>query len=188
MSICLYFVDNSVNPDDKTAAELRKFNAHKSQWSRLKCSEIQEILALFNQQYPLTFAISNLTQLNGSARLLCAGPKFDAQQAQQFTFYLQQMQTIFTNTEICLPKQFDICLNLDRIWDVTYFLNGAHHLEPLCLDAVRPNRKLLVARRFCACGKFCSFSVFFFTEIKRPNCDCMMATFRKTTISTEHRR
>lgn len=133
---------DSVNPDDEMAAELRKFNANKSQWSRLKCSEMQEISTLANQ-YPLTSGISNLTMLNGSARLLCAGPKFDANQAQQFTFYLQQMQTIFTNTEICLPKHFDVCLNLDRIWDFTYVLTGAHHLERLSLDAVKP--KLFVA-------------------------------------------
>lgn len=131
----------SVNPDDITAAELRKFNANKSKWSNLKCTEIQELIELASQ-YPLTSTISNLTILNASARLLCAGPKFDEKQAEQLTSYLQQMQTIFTTTQVCIPKQFDVCLNLDRIWEFTYVSRGADHMEPLCLDAVKP--KVLV--------------------------------------------
>lgn len=119
------------------AAELRKFNANKSNWSNLKCTEIQNLLTLANQ-YPLTSTIANLTLLNWSARLLCAGPKFDENQAQQLTSYLQEMQSIFTTTEICLPKQFDICLNLDRIWDVTYVSRGTANLERLDLDAIKP--------------------------------------------------
>lgn len=126
-----------MNPDDATATELRKFNANKSEWSNMKCSEMQELLTLANQ-YPLTSTISNLTLLNLSARLLCAGPKFDENQAKQLTSYLQQMQTIFSTTEICLPKHFDICLNLDRIWEFTYSLHGANNFERLNLDAVKP--------------------------------------------------
>lgn len=119
------------------AAELRKFNANKSNWSNQKCGEIQNLLTLANQ-YPLTSTIANLTLLSWSARLLCAGPKFDENQAQQLTSYLQEMQSIFTTTEICLPKHFDICLNLDRIWDVTYVSRGTANLERLDLDAVKP--------------------------------------------------
>lgn len=128
-----------MNPDDQTAADLRKFNVNKSIWSNQKCSEIQQLVTLANQ-YPLTSTISNLTVLHASARLLCAGPKFDENQTEQLTSYLQQMQTIFTTTEVCLPIQFDVCLNLDRIWDFTYVLRGTGHLEPLCLDAVKPKR------------------------------------------------
>lgn len=117
---------------------MRKFNANKSLWSNEKCAEIQLLIILANQ-YPLTSTISNLTALNASARLLCAGPKFDETHAKQFTSYLQQMQTIFTTTEVCIPTQFDVCLNLDRIWDFTYVLHGAGHLEPLNLDAVKPD-------------------------------------------------
>lgn len=77
--------------------------------------------------------------LNLSARLLCAGPKFDEKQSEQLTLYLQQMQHIFTTTQICLPKYFDICLNLDRIWDFTYVSrNGDDRYHRLNLDAVRP--------------------------------------------------
>ncbi|XP_031620875.1 angiotensin-converting enzyme-like isoform X2 [Contarinia nasturtii] len=129
--------DLSVNPTHKTAAELRQFNANKSKWRDSKCLEIQELITLANQ-YPLTSTISNLTILNTSARLLCAGPKFNEKQTDQLTFYLQQMQTIFTTTEICLPQQFDVCLNLDRIWEFTYVLRNGDHIEPLCLDAVKP--------------------------------------------------
>lgn len=93
-------------------------------------------------QYPLTSTITNLTILSASARLLCAGPKFDEKQTDQLTSYLQQMQTIFTTTEICLPQQFDVCLNLDRIWDFTYVLHNSDQIEPLNLDNVKP--KLLV--------------------------------------------
>lgn len=134
-----------MNPDDETAAELRKFNVKKSKWSSVKCSEIQDLLTLANQ-YPLTSAISNLTILNAGARLLCAGPKFNEDQAQQLTSYLQQMQTIFATTEVCIPKHLDVCLNLDRIWEFTYVLRGAGHLEQLNLDAVKP--KMLVQCNF----------------------------------------
>lgn len=128
----------SVHPDDDTAAELRKFNAEKSKWSELKCSEIQNLLTLA-RQYPFTSTISNFTILNLSARLLCAGPKFNEKQSEELTLHLQQMQTIFTTTQICLPKHFDICLNLDRIWDFTYVLRGADgNFQHLNLDAVRP--------------------------------------------------
>lgn len=119
------------------ATELRMFNANKSKWSNSKCSEIRNLLSLANQ-YPLTSTISNLTQLNLSARLLCSGPKLDENQTKQLTFYLQEMQTFFTTTEICLPKHFDICLNLDRIWDVTYVSRGSAKFERLDLDAVKP--------------------------------------------------
>lgn len=103
-------------------------------------------------QYPLTSTISNLTILNASARLLCAGPKFDEAQAEQLTSYLQQMQTIFTITEVCIPKQFDVCLNLDRIWDFTYISRGADRIEPLCLNAVKP--KVLVCFGVCCLQLF----------------------------------
>lgn len=127
-----------MHPDDDTAAELRKFNAEKLKWSELKCSEIQNLLTLASQ-YPFTSTISNFTVLNLSARLLCAGPKFDETQSQRLTFHLQQMQSIFTTTQICLPKHFDICLNLDRIWDFTYVLRDADgRVQHLNLDAVRP--------------------------------------------------
>lgn len=128
-----------MNPNDATAVEMQKFNANKSKWSELKCSEIEELITLAGQ-YPLTSTVSNLTILNVSARLLCAGPKFDANQAEQLTSYLQQMQTIFTTTQVCLPKHFDVCLNLDRIWDFTYVSHGSNHIEQLCLNAVKPIR------------------------------------------------
>lgn len=128
----------SVQGDDNMAAESRKFNAEKLKWSEMKCSEIQDLLALASQ-YPFTSTISNFTVLNSCARLLCAGPKFNEEQSKQLTLYLQQMQSIFTTTQICLPKHFDICLNLDHIWDFTYVLRGADgHFQHLDLAAVKP--------------------------------------------------
>lgn len=135
----------SVNPDVETTTELQDFNAKKSKWSKKKCTEIQNMLTLANQ-YPLTSTISNLTLLNMSARLLCAGPSFDENQAHKLTSYLQQMQTIFNTAQICLPKHFDICLNLDRIWDFTYVLRGENNFERLNLDAVRP--KMFVIQHY----------------------------------------
>lgn len=137
------FPNFSVDFDEDTAAELRKFNAEKLEWSELKCLEIQNLLTLA-RQYPFTSTISNFTVLNLSARLLCSGPKFDEQQSKQLTRYLQQMQRIFITTQICLPKQFDICHNLDRIWDFTYVLrDDDEHLLQLNLDAVRPKMFVL---------------------------------------------
>lgn len=87
-----------MNPDEELAAELRKFDANKSNWSNEKCTEIQNLLTLANQ-YPLTSTITNLTLLNWSARLLCSGPKFDENQAQCKAFS-QQLKFACPNTSI----------------------------------------------------------------------------------------
>lgn len=124
----------SVNPTDKVAKDSQKFNANKSKWSNLKCLEIQDLIAAANR-FPTA---TNHTLLEASAKLLCAGPKFSENQAELLTSYLQEMQYIFVGTQVCLPKKFDVCLNLDRIWEFTYVLRGANEIYTLNMDAVKP--------------------------------------------------
>lgn len=52
--------------------------------------------------------------------LLCRGPTFSERESNELSEDLFQMQTIFTETQLCLPLHFDICLNIDWIWDFTY--------------------------------------------------------------------
>lgn len=134
-----------MNPTESATIELRKFNANKSKWTNAKCSEINDFFIAATQQqhqhpHQNPSTISNYTILNASARLLCMGPKFNEQQAQELTTYLQRMQTIFIDTQICLPKQFDICRNLDRIWEFTYVSSTGNDndLNRLDLTAVAP--------------------------------------------------
>lgn len=117
--------------------ESQQFNANKSKWSNLKCSEIHEMIAA-TDRIPQASSAANLSILEASAKLLCAGPKLNERQAEMLTMYSQQMQSTFVGTQICLPKQFDVCLNLDRIWDFTYVLHNGNELDPLNLDAVKP--------------------------------------------------
>lgn len=124
-----------MNPTVTVANRLRKFNANKSLWNNARCSEINNFF-LTAQRHPLSY--SNRTNLNAAARLLCNGPTFNEQQAEQLTDYLQRMQTTIVDTQICLPNQFDVCLNLDRIWEFTYVLRSGNNFEQLDLSAVQP--------------------------------------------------
>lgn len=133
-AICPFVL--SVNPNDELAGEAQEFNANKSEWGNSKCAEIQKYFA--SQRRHMSSA-TNLTILNAAARLLCTGPKFSDAEAESLTTLLQEMQTIFTATEICLPQRFDVCLNWDRIWDFTY-ISHEDHFERLNLDAVKPKQ------------------------------------------------
>lgn len=126
-----------MNPTEAAANELRKFNANKSLWNNARCTEINNFF-IIAQRHPLSSTNSNKTILNAAARLLCNGPTFNEQQAEQLTDYLQRMQTTIVDTQICLPKQFDVCLNLDRIWEFTYVLYPGNSFEQLDLSAVQP--------------------------------------------------
>lgn len=66
--------------------------------------------------------------------VLCNGPKFNENQSNRLSSLLYQMQNIFTGTQICIPKFFDVCLNLDQIWDFTYIRHPNNHMNKLLMD------------------------------------------------------
>lgn len=103
----------------------------------MKCAEINEFLSTA-YRYPFTATLSNLTLLELVTDRLCAGPKFTEYQASELSNYLYEMQTIFTETQVCLPKHLDLCLNLDWIWDFTFVQNERNNIETLDLSNVAP--------------------------------------------------
>lgn len=72
--------------------------------------------------------------------LLCRGPKFTEYQATELSSNLNKMQDIYTGTKVCLPKNFDLCKNLDRIWNFTYIETSQGEFYPLDLNTVQPNQ------------------------------------------------
>lgn len=66
--------------------------------------------------------------------ILCNGPKFYENQSNRLSNVLYKMQNIFTGTQICIPKYFDVCLNLDQIWDFTYIRHPNNHMDKLLMD------------------------------------------------------
>ena len=128
----------SVNPDDNILKDSTKFNAIKSKWVNSRCAEAKELLELVS--FGESFARLNATLLQSVASILCVGPKFTGYQSNELTKILYSMQQTFTNTQVCIPKHFDICLNLDRIWDVTYVHEANGDLRLLDLSEVAPKR------------------------------------------------
>lgn len=132
----------SVNPDQQLADDSKKFNAFKSIWINLKCAESNGMLSTAYGS-PFQSDISNISLLESTTEKLCFGPKFTEYQTTQLSNYLYQMQTVFTGTQVCVPTHFDVCKNLDRIWEFTYvrsIMDDNNNLEPLDLSQVIPRK------------------------------------------------
>lgn len=71
-------------------------------------------------------------------QLLCRGPRFNHLQSNALTNDLYAMQTIFTETQLCIPLHFDLCKNLDRIWEFTYVKRPNEHIEWLDMSDIWP--------------------------------------------------
>lgn len=52
--------------------------------------------------------------------MLCRGPRFTVAQSDALSTDLFRMQSAFVETQLCVPKHLDLCMNLDHIWDFTY--------------------------------------------------------------------
>lgn len=83
----------------------------------------------------------NAERMNGTVdrmvQLLCRGPRFDAEQTKQLSQQLFAMQTTFTETRVCIPLHFDVCQNLDLIWEWTFVQRPDGSLMRLNMNAVR---------------------------------------------------
>lgn len=64
-------------------------------------------------------------------QLLCSGPRFSSTETKQLSTLLYRMQDMFTGTQLCVPKHFDVCINFDRIWEFTYVKRPNGNVEQL---------------------------------------------------------
>lgn len=48
------------------------------------------------------------------------------------------MQETFTETKVCIPKHFDVCINFDQIWNYTYLLLPNGNIKWLNMTYVTP--------------------------------------------------
>lgn len=130
-----------MNPDQVLAEDSKKFDAFKSKWINLKCAEVNGMLSAAYSS-PFESDAFNISLLESTAEKLCFGPKFTEYQATELSNYLYQMQTTFTETQVCVPAHFDVCKNFDRIWEFTYVHCAAdeNNLKPLNLSTVIPRK------------------------------------------------
>uniref|UniRef100_A0A336MCD1 Angiotensin-converting enzyme n=1 Tax=Culicoides sonorensis TaxID=179676 RepID=A0A336MCD1_CULSO len=102
----------SVHPSEELTHNGVDLTIIKSQWRNLRCNEGEIIKSQFQAQ---------LTR--DDARmifLLCRGPKFTNFQASELNKILGKIFEINTETEVCLPKNFDICDKTNQLWDNTF--------------------------------------------------------------------
>uniref|UniRef100_A0A336KF21 Angiotensin-converting enzyme n=1 Tax=Culicoides sonorensis TaxID=179676 RepID=A0A336KF21_CULSO len=102
----------SVHPSEELTHNGIDLTIIKSQWRNLRCNEGEIIKSQFQAQ---------LTR--DDARmifLLCRGPKFTNFQASELNKILGKIFEINTETEVCLPKNFDICDKTNQLWDNTF--------------------------------------------------------------------
>lgn len=69
--------------------------------------------------------------------ILCQSPKFSEGETAVLSTLIFAMQRIFTETQVCLPKMLDLCLNLHEIWAYTYvkYPDGRFHRIMLRKDS-----------------------------------------------------
>lgn len=132
--VTLLFIFHSTNPDDPFQSGATRFGAFKSKWVYKKCQDVIDLLSLRHEK---AFR-QNSALIEIIWKALCAGPKFTPYQSKELINLLSAMQNIYTNTRICLPRHFDICLNLDRIWEFTYVQRPGDRIHLLDLTEVVP--------------------------------------------------
>lgn len=123
----LYFLIYSTHPSEQLSQQSISFNAFKSQWINIRCSEVDEL--------PENIVKNPI--IKRMVRLLCQGPRLTTAQTKQLSRKLFEMQTTFTETQLCLPMHFDVCQNLDRIWEWTFVRKPDGSLVYLNMNKVR---------------------------------------------------
>lgn len=116
-----------VNPSDDLVDKGYVLNAIKLKWRNLRCSESEQVLEknVNNIQKRMIY-------------LLCRGPKFTDYEAKELSKVLNHMSDVYSSTRVCLPKHFDVCKNMDRIWEFTFMKSSTGSMYPLILDGVKP--------------------------------------------------
>lgn len=97
----------------------------KAKWLNDRCAEAAHIPRNVDEIY------------NRMMDILCQSPKFSETETEVLSTLLFNMQQIFTETQVCLPKMLDLCLNLHQIWEFTYvkYPDGRFHRITLKKDS-----------------------------------------------------
>ncbi|KAJ6636732.1 Angiotensin-converting enzyme [Pseudolycoriella hygida] len=103
-----YAWELSLNATPKLSHDSVEFNKVKCKWLNSRCSEAAQLPENVDETF------------NRMMDLLCRSPKFSEMETEVISTLLFNMQQIFTETEICLPKSLDLCLNANQIWEYTY--------------------------------------------------------------------
>lgn len=76
---------------------------------------------LSNQCLEVTTLPRNVDAIyNRMMDILCDGPIFSETETEILSTLIFKMQDTFTETEICLPKNLDLCANSNKMWEFTY--------------------------------------------------------------------
>lgn len=119
------------NVDDQEIDELIKQGIElgllKTKWRNIRCTEVLQI----DQ--------SVLSELdNRMVYLLCRGARFNENETINLSKVLNKLSDIYAGTQVCLPKHFDVCLNIDRIWEFTFVRDIQDEMYFLNLSTVMP--------------------------------------------------
>ncbi len=108
---------SSTNATPKLSHDSIEFNKLKSNWLNERCLEAARVPRNIDAIYKRMLDI------------LCQSPKFSVEETEVISTLLFNMQQIFTETQVCLPKALDLCLNLHQIWEYTYvkYPDGSFH-------------------------------------------------------------
>uniref|UniRef100_A0A1B0GPC4 Angiotensin-converting enzyme n=1 Tax=Phlebotomus papatasi TaxID=29031 RepID=A0A1B0GPC4_PHLPP len=98
-----------VNPSENLAEKGVKLNGIRSEWQKEKCDEVLTILTA-----PIE------PKVQRAVTLLCRGPRFSPQEAEALSQAIADMQNTYTDTQICLPKEVNVCDSPDSLWDFTF--------------------------------------------------------------------
>lgn len=110
-----------------------------------KCTELNSFLDPTADHDPKRI-ILNKTLPEKVAAILCSGPKFTEGESRALTKILYEMQETFTETKVCLPKHFDVCLNIDWIFSYTYVKDKDGLIQPVDMSHVLPIRCDTIAK------------------------------------------
>lgn len=123
--------------NDAVLNESIEFNGIKSMWLDKKCRELGNYLDPNREAESIVNNV-NKTLPEKVWTILCSGPSFTEHESSILTKILYEMQEIFTETQICLPIHFDICLNIDWLFSFTYEQNKDGFIQQLDLSLVTP--------------------------------------------------
>lgn len=98
----------TVNPSPEMETNGNRLASVKTKWHSLRCEEGNHLTNLNETEARMIY-------------LLCRGPKFDESEARKLSESISIMQNIYTQSRVCLPKDFTLCNgNFRSIWHSTF--------------------------------------------------------------------
>lgn len=106
-----------MNATPKLSENSVEFNKLKCNWINSRCSEVTNLPKNVAEDYDRMMEI------------LCKSPKFSEFETETLSTLLFNMQEIFTETQVCLPRLLNLCTHSNQIWEFTYvkFPDGSFH-------------------------------------------------------------